>query len=70
MDKSILSLILIGIALAVVHIPSMTIMLGIITFLVIAAIKLFWSILEPYSQPAAQRVRVQKTRETQAAELC
>ena len=60
MDKSILSLILIGIALAVVHIPSMTITLGIITLLVIAAIKLFWLILEPYSQPAAQRIRVQK----------
>ena len=58
MDKSILSLILIGIALAVVHIPSMTITLGIIAVLVIAAIKLFWSILEPYSQPSAQKIRV------------
>lgn len=58
MDKSILLLILIGIALAVVHIPSTTLTLGIITILLVATIKLFWSILESYSQPSAQKVRV------------
>ncbi len=58
MDKSILSLILIGIALAVVHIPSTTITLGVIMILVIAATKLLWSILEPYSHTSAQKVSV------------
>ncbi|MGB3292640.1 MAG: hypothetical protein WBB01_06630 [Phormidesmis sp.] len=53
MDKSILSLIVIGIALAFLHVPHTVLTLGIIGFLAIAAIKLFWTVLEIFSTPSA-----------------
>lgn len=53
MDKSILSLIIVGIALAVLHVPHILLPLGIIGFLAIAAIKLSWTILETFSAPSS-----------------
>lgn len=52
MDKSILSLIFIGIALAVLHVPHTLLTVGIIGCLVIATIKLFWTVLETFSAPS------------------
>ena len=49
MDKSILSLIILGIALAVLHVPHTVLTLGIIGFLLIAAIKLSWLVMESLS---------------------
>lgn len=55
MDKSILSLIVIGIALAALHVPHTLLTVGIIGCLAIATIRLSWSILEAFSQPSASR---------------
>ncbi|KPQ36947.1 MAG: hypothetical protein HLUCCA11_03260 [Phormidesmis priestleyi Ana] len=52
MDKSILSLIILGIALAIVHVPHMSIMVGIIVFLLIVTTKLLWGALTSYSSSA------------------
>ncbi len=49
MDKTILFLIVFGIALAVVCEPNMMFTLGIIGCLVIAFVKLSWQVLEVFS---------------------
>ncbi|NJM96805.1 MAG: hypothetical protein HC800_06085 [Phormidesmis sp. RL_2_1] len=51
MNKSILFLTILGIALAILHSPHGVLTLGIISCLVIAAIKLFWSVLQAFAQP-------------------
>lgn len=53
MDKSIFSLIVIGIILAVLHVPHTLLTLGVIGCLAIATIKLFWTVLETFSSPSA-----------------
>lgn len=54
MDKSILSLVVIGIILAVLHVPDVLLTLGIIGCLAIATIKLFWTVLETFSAPSVR----------------
>ena len=49
MDKSILFLIILGIALAFLHVPHTVLTLGIIGFLLIATIKLSWLMMEALS---------------------
>ncbi|MEL6900079.1 MAG: hypothetical protein AAFP07_03935 [Cyanobacteria bacterium J06606_4] len=55
MDKSILCLALLGVALAILHVPSVMLTLAIIFGLLSLSIKLFWSMLQSFSasQPAA-----------------
>ncbi len=71
MNKSILSLIAVGIALSILHVPEIMVTVGIIGGLAILAIKLCWSVLQSYSQPSqaqeqaqeqAQRVVVRSAR--------
>ena len=54
MDKSILSLVILGVVLAVVHVPSVVITVGIITLLVMVTTKLLWAVLQAYS-PTTQK---------------
>lgn len=72
MNKSILSLIAIGIALSILHVPEVMITVGIISCLAILSIRLCWSVLQPYSeltegprrevQREAQRIVVRGSR--------
>ena len=52
MNKSILFLIVLGVALAVLHSPHGVLTVGIIGLLVTGVVNLFWSILESFSQPS------------------
>jgi len=52
MNKNILFLIVLGIALAVLHSPHGVLAVGIIGLLVAGVVKLFWSILESFSRPS------------------
>lgn len=54
MNKSILSLIMVGIALAILHVPHAMLTLGIIACLVAATVQLFWAVLQSFSQPAVR----------------
>ncbi len=54
MNKSILSLIILGIALAFLHVPHAMITVGIIGCLVAAAVRLSWAVLQSFSQPSAR----------------
>lgn len=57
MNKSILLLIMIGVVLAVVHVPEFVITVGLIAFLAIAAIKLLWAMLTPFSHPSRRKTQ-------------
>ena len=54
MDKSILLLIAAGIALAFLHMPEVTVHLGIITCLVMASIRVAWMLVQAFAQPFTQ----------------
>lgn len=54
MDKTIFSLLIIGIALATLHVSSVLVPLLIIGGLAIATIKLFWKVLQAFSTPTAR----------------
>ncbi len=58
MDKSILSLVILGIALAVLHSPHFVITVGIIMLLVITTTKLLWRLLDAYS-PTLKRPHIE-----------
>lgn len=49
MNKSILSLIIIGIALGMVHTPNVLLALVMIAGLVTLSVKLFWGIMQAFS---------------------
>ncbi|MEL6468458.1 MAG: hypothetical protein AAFQ74_01915 [Cyanobacteria bacterium J06623_4] len=49
MDKSILCLAVLGVALAILHVPSVMLTLAIIFGLLSLSIKLFWSMLQSFS---------------------
>jgi hypothetical protein len=53
MNRNILFLVIVAIALAVVRAPGMMLTLGASLGLAIAAIRLFWSMLEAFSKPSA-----------------
>ncbi len=57
MDKSILSLIIAGVALVMVHVPHVGLTLGIIGGLSIVAIKLIWMVIQEFSQSTPQSQR-------------
>jgi hypothetical protein len=54
MNKNILLLMMLGVALAIFHVPELTLTLGVISGLVIAAIRLFWLLLQAFSAPKAR----------------
>ena len=54
MDKSILLLIFAGIALAFLHTPETTTILSIIAVLVMGSVKVFWMLIQAFSQSAVQ----------------
>ena len=54
MDKTILFLLVVGIALALLHVPSVLVPLIVIGGSAIAAIKLFWTILQAFSTPTTR----------------
>ncbi len=58
MDKSILFLVAVGIALSILHVPDVAIALGLITSLAIVTIKLFWVLLQPFFQSSPQPRKV------------
>ena len=62
MDKGILFLLIIGVTLAVVHVSDVVITFGIIAALALVAIKLCWSILQPYSQTPLQSYKAAPVR--------
>lgn len=51
MNKTIFCLIAFGIGLSLLHVPSVIIPIGIIACLSILTIRLFWSVLQSFSQP-------------------
>jgi hypothetical protein len=53
MNKNILLLVIIGVALAILHVPEVTLTLALIAGLAIAAIRLSWIVLQAFSTPAA-----------------
>lgn len=53
MNKNILLLVIVGTALAIFHMPEVTLTLGIIGCLAIAAIRLSWLVLQAFSTPAS-----------------
>jgi hypothetical protein len=53
MNRNILLLMMIGVALAIFHVPELTLTLGIIGGLAIATIRLFWIVLRAFSAPKA-----------------
>ncbi|MGC1308691.1 MAG: hypothetical protein WA885_15810 [Phormidesmis sp.] len=55
MDKSILLLIASGVIVAVLHMPTVVITFGIIAALVMASIKVCWTIVQSFSQPVEPR---------------
>ena len=55
MDKSILLLIASGVVVAFLHAPTMVITFGIIAAMLVMAIKICWTIVQSFSQPAAPR---------------
>lgn len=55
MNKSILCLALFGLALAIVHMPGVMLTLGVITGLILLAVRLLWLVLEPLSGPTGTR---------------
>jgi hypothetical protein len=57
MNKSILSLIIFGVALAVVCMPDAMLTVGIILGLAIATIQLSWQILQAFSSASEHRLR-------------
>ncbi|MEM8505324.1 MAG: hypothetical protein AAF716_19490 [Cyanobacteria bacterium P01_D01_bin.1] len=52
MNKSILFLIITGVALAILHSPHGVLTVGIIGLLVTWVVKLFWSVLKSFAQPS------------------
>lgn len=58
MNKTILCLVLLGLGLAILHVPSVAIHLGIIAGLLIVTIKFFWAMMQSFSSQnvSAQRV--------------
>lgn len=52
MNKSIACLLLLGFVVAVLHTPAMVIHVGIITVLILMAVKFFWFVLQVFSTPA------------------
>ncbi|MEL6352389.1 MAG: hypothetical protein AAFR58_11540 [Cyanobacteria bacterium J06627_28] len=50
MNKTIFCLIAFGIALSLLHVPSVIIPVGIIACLSILTVKVFWSVLQSFSQ--------------------
>lgn len=49
MDKTILSLLVLGAILAMLHVPATMVHLAIITTLLLATVKLLWSVIERFS---------------------
>lgn len=52
MDKSILLLIASGVVVAFLHMPTLVVTFGIITALVMMAIKVCWTVIQSFSQPS------------------
>lgn len=57
MDKSILSLMIVGAALVMVHVPHVVLTLGIIGGLSVVAIKLIWMVMQEFSESTPQSQR-------------
>ena len=57
MDKTILCLMLLGIGLTLLHVPSVVLTLGVILGLVGLTVKLFWSMMQAFSSNATRRAK-------------
>lgn len=55
MNKSILSLLIFGLVLAMLHMPNTLLHLGLITGLLVGTVKLFWGIMQSFSTAGRSR---------------
>ena len=58
MNRTILALLLLGLALAILHAPSFMLHLSIIAGLLTLTVKVFWATIQVFSQPKSGRRRV------------
>lgn len=61
MNKSILSLILVGLVLGMVHTPDVLLALVIIAGLVTLSVKLFWGVMQAFSSTGRHKNAIRRT---------